>query len=758
MSTDDIRSRGDAFLRDFAVDGLPASGAHSPAKATGRLAFQTVADEIDTVAAVAASAVAGINWTPHAIRVRSTGNVTIASGLENGDTLNGVTLAAGDHVFLGSQSAPAENGIYTVVASGAASRATFADSAAELARIGFVVQSGTAGAGERWMLPLAAAAITVGSTALNFAPAGVEVDYSDVVEALEEVVDGGLGRVTTVSYGGMESASSVVTPGNSFNYGAGFSGWAVVADTPASVSFNAVLISRIARASGLAQAQQLSSVRVVVRTHATAPEGAGTDIVAQATAYVLQGEGDLVDLLVLLRDPLTDAPITVTEADLDARVLIGYQGLLPNGSGADQVGVKFATARDVALADAEVFRVSASANALTDAWTTNATADLDVSLLLLDSPEETVNTALTERAALARGLPASEVTVPTPFEPLLPPRWFGVQGVVGRMQTWGMTAAGTAKAAFATGGGVGRTMDDRWAWTADIGITPDDAALPVSVLDTDFMTERARGSVDIKVVGPTAAAAKAINLVCMGDSKTNDAQYTARLLAHNATYPNGVQTTLIGTKGAGSNKHEGRDGWKVENYYEDTSAGSDTNPFIDGAGKFDASFWQTDNSLTVPDAVFIELGTNDVFAATSDAEAHLVMSRFNDQTRRIIGLTADAAVGSWKELNPDIVTILATCPPPASTQDGFGLVHYTNGQTMWRYKRNAAIATKRLIDAFSGLESDKVFIFPYHLVVDPVAGFDGATDGIHENATGYGQMGDALWAMLNVLAVEGEFD
>jgi len=112
----------------------------------------------------------GINWTSNAIRVRSTANVTLASGLTNGTTLNGVVLATGNYVFLGSQTAPAENGLYTVVASGAASRASFADSAAELARIGFVIQAGTVGAGEGWTLGLDAGSINLGTTALNFSP------------------------------------------------------------------------------------------------------------------------------------------------------------------------------------------------------------------------------------------------------------------------------------------------------------------------------------------------------------------------------------------------------------------------------------------------------------------------------------------------------------------------------------------------------------------------------------------------------------
>jgi len=178
-----IRTSANASIRDYVLDGVPGSGSHEPIKSEVRATFGVVEDRIDDVEAVATAAVAGVQFTTNAIRVRSTGNVVIATALENGDTINGVVLATGNHVFLGSQTAPAENGIYTVPASGAASRATFADSAAELARIGFLVQGGTVGAGERYMLPLAAADITLGTTALNFAQIGIEVSVAAEVVA-----------------------------------------------------------------------------------------------------------------------------------------------------------------------------------------------------------------------------------------------------------------------------------------------------------------------------------------------------------------------------------------------------------------------------------------------------------------------------------------------------------------------------------------------------------------------------------------------
>ena len=51
------------------------------------------------------------------VRAATTANITIATALNNADSLDGVTLATGDLVLVKDQSAPAENGIYEVAAS-----------------------------------------------------------------------------------------------------------------------------------------------------------------------------------------------------------------------------------------------------------------------------------------------------------------------------------------------------------------------------------------------------------------------------------------------------------------------------------------------------------------------------------------------------------------------------------------------------------------------------------------------------------------
>lgn len=120
------------------------------------------------------------------VRVATTASGTLATSFENGDTIDGVTLATGDRILIKNQSSASENGIYTVNASGAPTRAIDFDEDAEVTAGCIVpVTEGTSN-GDKAFLLTANDPITVGSTGLSFsqiggAGASVLDDLTDVV-------------------------------------------------------------------------------------------------------------------------------------------------------------------------------------------------------------------------------------------------------------------------------------------------------------------------------------------------------------------------------------------------------------------------------------------------------------------------------------------------------------------------------------------------------------------------------------------------
>ena len=73
----------------------------------------------------------------------TTANVNLTNGLEAGDSIDGVTLVAGDRVLVKDQSTATENGLYIAVSSGAASRDPEHDTIAELSGGLIVVNQGS---------------------------------------------------------------------------------------------------------------------------------------------------------------------------------------------------------------------------------------------------------------------------------------------------------------------------------------------------------------------------------------------------------------------------------------------------------------------------------------------------------------------------------------------------------------------------------------------------------------------------------------
>jgi hypothetical protein len=100
-------------------------------------------------------------------RAASTANVNISTGLENGDTLDGVTLVTGNRVLLKDQSTASQNGLYIVVASGAASRDTEFDIISELAGQLILVSEGSTHADDLFLCTTDTSA-TLGSSSISY--------------------------------------------------------------------------------------------------------------------------------------------------------------------------------------------------------------------------------------------------------------------------------------------------------------------------------------------------------------------------------------------------------------------------------------------------------------------------------------------------------------------------------------------------------------------------------------------------------------
>lgn len=113
------------------------------------------------------------------VRFATTAPVTLATGFENGDTHDGVTLVTGNRFLNKDAVDPTENGIYTVNASGAPTRATDFDSSSDI-KVGqkVYVEEGTVNGGKYFYLSAPTGTITVGTSNLVFSQEGSTLSIS----------------------------------------------------------------------------------------------------------------------------------------------------------------------------------------------------------------------------------------------------------------------------------------------------------------------------------------------------------------------------------------------------------------------------------------------------------------------------------------------------------------------------------------------------------------------------------------------------
>ena len=165
---------------------------------------------IDPIAATFASAngflTGGTSDAKDSVVCATTANGTLATAFENGDTVDGIVLATGNRILIKNQSAPAQNGIYTVNASGAPTRATDFDSWTEIVGAFVSVESGTVNAGTQWLCNVVSGG-TLGTTAINFV---VPQNYVNLTT--NQIVAGSKHFATGSTIGGVEISKDTASP------------------------------------------------------------------------------------------------------------------------------------------------------------------------------------------------------------------------------------------------------------------------------------------------------------------------------------------------------------------------------------------------------------------------------------------------------------------------------------------------------------------------------------------------------------------
>ena len=127
------------------------------------------------------------------VRVATTAAVTLSSDLENGDTIDDITLATGDRILVKDQATSSENGIYIVQASGAPSRSDDLSASDSAAGVFVFVEEGTTNADKGFVCTSDNGSDVVGTDSLSFTQfSGASGGISNLVEDTTPQLGGAL--------------------------------------------------------------------------------------------------------------------------------------------------------------------------------------------------------------------------------------------------------------------------------------------------------------------------------------------------------------------------------------------------------------------------------------------------------------------------------------------------------------------------------------------------------------------------------------
>ncbi len=293
------------------------------------------------------AAVVGIDWKP-SVRAATTAAITLASDLENGDTLDGVTLATGNRVLVKNQADATENGIYVVKASGAPDRSTDADTSAEItASFAVFVEEGTVNADSGWTLTNNGT-ITIGTSELAFTQfTGLgQVTAGNGLTKTGNTLNVGAGTGITVNADTIENSGVLSITGTANQITASASTGAITLSGPqdlhsgATPSFTGVNVGSVTLTDallGTATATASTSATVIDSWSATTYSSAkyivqmkkGSDIEVIEVLVTVDGSNNVY--LTEYADVISNAVLGTTDADYSG----GNVRLLVTGTAAD---------------------------------------------------------------------------------------------------------------------------------------------------------------------------------------------------------------------------------------------------------------------------------------------------------------------------------------------------------------------------------------------------------------------------------------
>ena len=256
-------------------------------------------------------------------------------------------------------------------------------------------------------------------------------------------------------------------------------------------------------------------------------------------------------------------------------------------------------------------------------------------------------------------------------------------------------------------------------------------SLPWKVYDNDG---NLLSSGNIVIEATEKGATGNTKALVLGDSTVNAGTMTQKLLS--LYKADGGNLTLLGTRGAAPNLHEGRGGWTAQMYCTKASSGGIENPFYNNG--FDFLRYMNNENYTDLQCVVIQLGINDIFGFKDYDWAKY-------DSKPVFGYF-DSIINSILQYDSNIKIILNLPITPNSNGTSFTQAYGTT-QIYWTYNQNIIRFAEELQKHYANNSS--VTISASNCVLDTKTQI---RDGIHPTDEGYNILGQRLYeVMINLV-------
>lgn len=277
--------------------------------------------------------------------------------------------------------------------------------------------------------------------------------------------------------------------------------------------------------------------------------------------------------------------------------------------------------------------------------------------------------------------------------------------------------------------GKGKQYTDRWEYTP---VSAENFELKIDLYSKNW---NLLSSSTFNVVIKDSTSKNSARALVIGDSTVAAGTETQTMVTLSES-DELFDLTLLGTRGSGENKHEGRGGWTANSYVNSSELNDMTNAFLNpSTQKFDFEYYMTSQSYDTEgvDVVFIQLGINDIFGRNNSnlqAGIDIFLENMEYMINDILSYDSDIKI---------VINLIIPCD---QNQNSFSDTYGTS-QTVWGYMRNMYKANAQLLEKFA--KNQNVYLSWYNAALDAVNNQGG---NVHPAQKGYEQLGTQMYYYL----------